>query len=203
MAAELHSATPNDSRYVPFTQQDWCCVPTSIQIVMYRLGIPLLPAEEIGFHIGLTVPPDQVNLFYDVRTSDEPPTAAGYGTQISTPGFGLNDAFKKLDIPLSFNMRPISSITDAAELVDVLRNVEAADSDALLCFNHGHVNGKYEPFSGHVTVFDRVIDGKVRIVDASWKQPKWRFIDSERLYEALRLHGDENSGGIWHLERVV
>src|SRR5688572_25988968 len=110
MTAELRSATPNDSRYVPFTQQDWCCVPTSVQMVMYRLGIPLLPAEEIGFHIGLTVPSDQAELFYDVRTSEEPPTDVGYGTQIATPGFGLNDAFNKLGIPLSFTMHPISSI---------------------------------------------------------------------------------------------
>jgi hypothetical protein len=172
-------------------------------MVMYRLGIPLLPAEEIGFHIGLTVPPDQKDLFYNVRTSDEPPAAAGYGTQISTPGFELNDAFKKLDIPLSFTMHPINAISDAAELVDVLRNIEATDADALLCFNHGYVKGEYEPFSGHVTVFDRVIDGNVRIVDASWKQPKWRFVESERLFEALRLHGeDTDSAGIWHLQQV-
>lgn len=173
-------------------------------MVMYRLGIPLIPAEEIGFHIGLTVPPDQKDLFYNVRISDEPPTAAGCGTQISTPGFELNDAFKKLDIPLSLTMRPIHTIANAAELVDVLRDVEVADSDALLCFNHGYMKGKYEPFSGHVTVFDRVIDGKVRIVDASWKQPKWRFVESERLFEALRLHGeDTESAGIWHLQHVA
>jgi hypothetical protein len=124
-------------------------------------------------------------------------------TQISTPGFELNDAFKKLDISLSFVMHPISATAGADELVDVLREVESADTHALLCFNHGYVKGKYEPFSGHVTVFDRVIDGKIRIVDASWKQPKWRFIESERLYEALRLHGeDTDSAGIWHLRQA-
>lgn len=193
------AATPNDSRYVPFTQQDWCCVPTSIQMVMYRLGIPLIPAEEIGYHIGLTVPPDQAELFYDVRTSDEPPTAAGYGTQIGKPGFGLNDAFKKLGIPLSFVMHPISAISTPGDLTELLREIESTDTDALLCFNHGVISGEYKPFAGHVTVFDRVIDGNIRIVDASWKQPKWRIVESGLLHEAMRLHGDDNSGGVWLL----
>ncbi len=49
---------PKDSRYIPFSQQPYCCVPTSIQMVMYRHNIPLVPAEELGYHLGLTVPKD-------------------------------------------------------------------------------------------------------------------------------------------------
>jgi hypothetical protein len=77
-------AIPPDSRYIPFTQQTSCCVPTCIQMVMYKLGIPLLPAEEIGYHLGLTVHPDKSYLFYNVRTSTKPPFCWLRSTNIQT-----------------------------------------------------------------------------------------------------------------------
>lgn len=190
-------AAPNDSRYVPFTQQDWCCVPTSIQMIMYRHGIPLIPSEELGFHLGLTVPPDQTSLFYKVRTSDTPPSGAGYGTQISNPKYEPNQAFQKLGIPLSFSQLFASDIATEEALLKELNEIEATDTDALLCFNHGVIKGKYEPFTGHVVVFDRIIDGKIRIVDASWKHPKWRLVEPSLMLEAIQKHGNDNAGGIW------
>lgn len=195
-------AAPNDSRYIPFTQQDWCCVPTSIQMIMYRHGIPLIPSEELGFHLGLTVPSDQTNLFYKARTSDIPPSGAGYGTQISNPEHELNNVFQKLSIPLSFSQLLASDITDELNLVKYLSEIETSDQDALLCFNHGVIKGEYEPFTGHVVVFDRVIDGKIRIVDASWKSPKWRLIEPSLLLEAIQRHGNNNAGGIWKFSNM-
>ena len=196
-----YQAAPNNSRYIPFTQQDWCCVPTSIQMIMYRHGIPLVPAEEIGYHLGLTVPPDQADLFYNVRTSEKPPTTAGYGTQISNPDYTPNKMFEKLGIPLEFSIKLASEFADKEALLTELKAIEAEDSDALLCFNHGVIRGEYQPNSGHVVVFDRVVDGKVRIVDASWKQPKWRFVELGLLFEAIKRHDNENSGGVWHFEK--
>ncbi len=105
-------AIPNNSRYVPLTQQAACCVPTCIQMVMYKNGIPLIPAEEIGYHLGLIVHPDRSGLFYKVRTSTEKPPA-GYGTRIYLPEFEPNVAFKKLGIPLSLTVKPVSKIGSA------------------------------------------------------------------------------------------
>jgi hypothetical protein len=78
-----YSPVPDDSRYIPFTQQPSCCVPTCIQIVMYRHDIPLRPAEEIGYHLGLVVSPDRSKLFSNVRTAAEAPSSAGYGIQLA------------------------------------------------------------------------------------------------------------------------
>lgn len=190
-------ATPNDSRYIPFTQQDWCCVPTSIQMIMYRNGIPLIPAEELGFHLGLTVPPDQTELFYNVRTSKNPPSAAGYGTQIFRPEYNPDNVFQELGIPLGFSMKLAADFDNEEALLAELRGIEQQNSDALLCFNHGVIRGKYKPNSGHVVVFDKVIDGKVRIVDASWKHPKWRLVEPSLLLDAMKQHGNKNAGGVW------
>jgi hypothetical protein len=88
------------------------------------------------------------------------------------------------------------------ELLSELREIEENDLDALLCFNHGAIRGKFEPNSGHVTVFDRIIDGKVRLVDASPRQPKWRLVEPSLLLDAIKRHGNKSSGGIWRFTRL-
>src|SRR6187401_2529326 len=101
----MSDVVPQDTRYVPFTQQSYCCVPTSIQMIMYRNGIPLIPLEELGYRLGLTVPPEDADLFYKPRVSDSPPSTAGYGTQIAKEDFAPNKVFEELDIPLEFSFK--------------------------------------------------------------------------------------------------
>jgi hypothetical protein len=170
-------------------------------MIMYRNGIPLIPAEELGYHLGLTVAPEDGRLFYDARES-EAPSAAGYGTQIYNPKYEPNKIFKQLDIPLRFTQKLAAELPDKKTLLNELRHIEKNDSDALLCFNHGVIRGKYEPNSGHVVVFDKLIDGKVRIVDASWLQPKWRVVEPSLLLDVIKRHGNVSSGGIWHFART-
>lgn len=173
-------------------------MPTSIQMIMYRRGIPLIPAEELGYHLGLTVKPEEGELFYNVRTSATPPYPAGWGTWVIDSRYELNAVFGKLGIPLGFSRTCVSEIADEADLLARLRTVEQRDHDALLCFNHGVIRGNYEPNTGHVTVFDRVVNNQVRIVDASPCHPKWRLVDAVVLWEAISRHDDSNVGGIWH-----
>lgn len=195
---------PADSRYIPFTQQHMCCVPTSLLMIMYRNEIPLIPAEELGYHLGLTVAPGDANLFYSARTADAPPSSAGYGTQIHQPGYDPNTVFSTLGIPLEMRLIPASEILDQNDLLTWLRTIESDDGDALLCFNNGVLNGQFMPHTGHVTVFDRVLpDGTVRLIDPSPAQPKWRLAEPGSLYEAVSAHGDENSGGIWQFRTHI
>lgn len=57
-----------------------------------------------------------------------------------------------------------------------------------------------QPNAG-VVVFDKIVDGQVRIVDASPRSPKWRLIKPSLLFDAIQQHGDENAGGIWCFAR--
>ena len=81
------SIVPADSRYIPLTQQKYCCVPTCIQMVMVRRGIQLQPAELIGHHLGLIVDTESAKYFWNVTTGERP--SSGYGTPKSARIFAL------------------------------------------------------------------------------------------------------------------
>ena len=134
-------------------------MPTCIQMVMLRHGIPLLPAEEIGYHLGLVVHPDRANLFYNVRTSEEKPPA-GYGTRIYDPRFTPNKAFEQLGLPINLKIKPISMFKSPKEIEDYLKASELQNKDVLLCFNHGALIddsskdwGMYASLTGFQTIW--------------------------------------------------
>jgi len=191
--------TPKASRYIPFTQQPACCVPTCIQMIMYKNNIPLIPAEEIGYALGLIVHPDKSNLFYNTRTSTTRP-AAGYGTRIYDPEYEPNVAFKKLNIPLSFSIKSITDIRSEKQLIKTLSEVESFNQDVLICFHQGALENDPNKDWGHVCVFDRIINGEIRFIDPSPSDAKWRTFSAEALFESMQQHGAQRSAGLWYLE---
>lgn len=196
------SPVPYDSRYIPFTQQPSCCVPTCIQMVMYRHGLPLHSTEEIGYHLGLVVSPDRSNLFCNARTIDEAPPA-GYGIQMHLPEYEPNAAFARMGIPLHFAVEPIKSFSSASELLERLRAHENDDYDVLVAFNLGALleDASLEE-AHHACVFDRIVDGRVRLIDPSFYAPKWRIFDAEQLFVAMQKHVSSDWGGIWLLTKT-
>jgi hypothetical protein len=112
-------------------------------------------------------------------------------------------AFKKIDIPLSFCIKPISEITSVNQLVSELKSTEANDTNALLCFNHGALVDDANKDWGHIVVFDRIIDGQLRIIDPSPDYPKWRLVDAGKMFEAMKKHGEKKTAaGIWFLTKL-
>lgn len=193
--------SPNDSRYIPLTQQKSCCAPTCLQMVMYKNNIPLIPAEKIGYELGLVVSPEDKYFFYNVRTSEERPPA-GYGTRIYLPEFEPNKALKKLGINLKLTVNSISNFIDANQLLEYLIKAEKEDSDLLLCFNSGIVNDEPDKSGGHLCVFDRIIDGQIRFIDPSPNRPKWRLINPDKMFNAMKDHGEKRSAGVWEIKSI-
>ena len=190
--------TPNDSRYIPLTQQKWCCVPTCIQMVMLRQGIPLVPAELIGYYMGLTVPKEGLKYFWNGRTGPRPPS--GYGTQSYKPQYGTNAVFKKLKIPLRMSWLLIDKFKSIKEFRTYLSTV--SEKDILVCYDWPTLyDPKNEKRWGHVCVLDKVyLDrNEARIIDPEYDFPKWRVIKINSLYRAMKVHGKKNNGGFWEL----
>ena len=144
---------PKDSRYVPLTQQPYCCVPTSIQMVMLRHGLPLVPAELMAHHLDVIVSPHRKWLYYNLRSQKQRPSA-GWGTRISEDKTA-NKMFRKLKIPLRMEFRLIESFASAGELSQYLYESMRADADVLVCYDVQPLFNT-ENSSGHVCVFDRI-----------------------------------------------
>lgn len=196
----MSEIVPKDSRYLPMTQQDSCCAPTCISIIMYKHKIPLLPQELLGYHLGLIVSKEDKKLFWNPRTGKRPPS--GYGTQVYKKEYSPNAIFPKLGIPLKMTYHPISAFTKKS-YEEFLVQIPKQNKDVLTCFDHGELKGNHVQ-GGHLCVVDRVDINKktIRLIDPSPKQPKWRVVPIEKLRKAMEFHGDDKSGGFWEFKYV-
>ena len=191
---------PTDTRYVPFTQHRWCCVPTCILMIMYKHSIPLISQELLGYYLGLVVPPDQKEYFWNVRISEERPSA-GYGTRIGLPEFNPNKAFETLQIPLRFTERLIDTFHSLDDFKTYLREMEQNNKDIVLCFDVGALWDS-DLHDGHACLLDRVINDNVRMVDPTWNSAIWEIVSIKKLYQAMQFHGVQNSAGCWEFEKI-
>lgn len=190
---------PNDSKYIPLTQQKWLCTPTCIQMVMVKHNIPLVPAELIGNMMGLIVPEDGLKYFWNTRTGPKPP--AGYGTQAGKPQYAPNAVFKKLGIPLKMDWSLINKFKNLDQFGLYLVDLEKKDLDVLVCFDWGILFEK-DFHSGHLCVLDKIdlTNEEVRIIDPEYDAPKWRTVKIAKLYEAMVYHSKDKSAGFWELQ---
>lgn len=190
--------TPADSRYIPLTQQPWCCVPTCIQMVMLKESIPLIAAETIAHKMGLVVPEEQANFFWKAPIAKKP--SSGWGTQLGST-VDPNVSLEELGIPLRLNWFLADKMNDPSELKNILEVTENVDGHALLCFDWGTLHKK-DAQGGHVVVFDKIVDNSIRYIDTETNVPKWRYCEIERMHEAIAKHGKDNQGGVWIVEKV-
>ncbi len=182
-------------KYIPLTQQKYCCVPTCLAMIMYRRKIPLIPIENLGYALGLTVPKEDVYLFDKVRTGERP--QAGWGTRIGEPEFEINKVLKTLAIPLTVDID--SSISSVDELRTKLKAVQDTDGDALICFDYGKL-WDIDVQAGHVCVFHGVDNDDVWLIDPERNVPKNRKVSLKKIFEAINYHGPANSCGVWTVD---
>lgn len=107
----------NNHKYRPICQLPYCCVPATLQMILYRRGMDIMTQEEIGAELGLRMPMRMRELFTDERItwlSDD--SLENFGTQIRKKGCGINDFFGRHDIPLKisklFKMKSIRDIEE-------------------------------------------------------------------------------------------
>lgn len=192
---------PKDTRYVPLTQQPYCCVPTCMQMIMLRHNIPLQPAELMAHHMAVVVASEKKKLFWNLPSVKKRPTA-GYGTRLNE-NLTADPMFKKLKIPLRMNFKLIDSFKNKDELMKYLYDRVKGDRDTIICYDYGTLFNTGRPH-GHVCVLDKVnkSSGEVRFIDPGSNVPKWRTVNITKLYKAMKDHGKDNVAGCWELSKV-
>lgn len=183
------------TRYRPISQKPYCCVPTSLQMALEKNGLPKLTQEAIGAQLGLVVPPAYADEFENVQVSEAPVVSSGFGTRIQDPAYSLEHLISEMQWPFALTKHLSSTLANEESLHRLLDSVESKDGDALICYQN-------DKGYGHVVVFDRIIDGQIRIVDPSPDFDKWREMSVSEVYDRIQKHGDKNMGGLWILERA-
>ncbi len=86
------------------------------------------------------------------------------------------------------------------QFYEYLNNLEHRDIDVLVCYDWGTLFDK-DHHGGHLCVLDKVDIKKkqVRIIDPEYDAPKWRVVSIDKLYDAMKYHGKDKSGGFWEL----
>ncbi len=196
----MKTIIPKDTRYMPFTHQKVSCVAASISVIMYKLGIPLLPQELLGYHLGLIVSEENKNLFWNPRTGKRP--EAGYGAQIYLKRYEPNTVFKKLKIPLKFTRHTIDKFNTKKDFISFVTDCVQNDRHILARFNHGEFTNN-EKSGAHTCVVDRIYASKniIRLIDSSPNQPKWREVEIDKLIKSMREHPVQG-GGFSELEKI-
>ncbi len=180
------------SRYIPLTQQPYCCVPTTIQMILLRKNLPLLSQENIGYDLGLTVPEEYYEILPNARRGEKP--ISGWGTQIGKKEFSLNSFFEKNNYPLRYEYYFPKSIN--GDLKGWIQQQIQLNNDVIACFNYKDL---YQTGNdgGHVCLIDQIEDENVILVEPERNFPKFRRVNFDDLIKSMISHGEERSGGFW------
>jgi hypothetical protein len=165
-------------KYIPLTQQRYCCVPTCIQMILLRRKIPLKSQEDIGYDLGLIVPKKDRKLFQRVRTGKKP--KAGWGTQVEKSIYSINHFFKKNKINLK---EQYFFLTDSEEIEKFLEK-NLKDKDIIVCFNNKALYNKGKNV-GHVSIVESIKGNYITLIDPGRNVPKYRKVSLKNYLKPL------------------
>ena len=179
-------------RYDPIIEKPYCCIPAVLQMIQVRRGFRSMTQDEIGWELGLLVPPYIKSEFTKVRTGPKPKT--GYGTRTSEPEFSIENYFYRNRLPLSITRLLPSSLK---EMISIIELTLKQENDIILCFNSQHLfgDGDLEHVS-LIEAFNKAND-QVTVIDPAIEAPKVRFTTSVEVFKTIQNHGISRNSGLW------
>ena len=85
-----------------------------------------------------------------------------------------------------------------------MKNLDFDSLDIIVCYDSGIIN--YNKIKGgHVCVLDKVVIDKneVRLINPSFRRPKWQTISIRKLFQAMKAHGKKNGAGFWEFSSTI
>ena len=178
--------------YEPITEKEFCCVPAALQMIQNRRGLAYLTQDEIGWQLGLVVPPSLEDRFERVRIGPEP--AAGYGTQTSKDEFSIASYFSRNHLPLLIKkIQPDSS----PRFSEVIAAALEEGSDVIICYNSRCLFGDGD--TEHVSLIQEIepTTGELLVIDPAINAPKQRRTTSDALFRVCSQPEATENAGLW------
>lgn len=129
----------------------YCCVPATLQWILYRRGLDIFDQEYIGASLGLRLPVKGKAFFQNkniIFTNNEPKD--GYGTQIEKEKYSIGGFFEENKIPLKIS--DLIIIDNKKALEELLIDNLLAENDIILRYNNIITKSRGQTSYGHFSV---------------------------------------------------
>lgn len=137
--------------YKPFAQQPYCCVPATLQWILYRRGFKTFDQGELGAELGLRLPIKGRAMFTHPKIkflNKEP--KGGYGTQIEKPQYSIQNFFDRYKIPLKISN--LYHIDTVAQLKKIIIANLSSNNDTILRYSNKIFKENGQKSYGHFSV---------------------------------------------------
>jgi len=142
-----------EMKYTPFYQLPYCCVPATLQWILYRRGYGIFDQIDIGSKLGLRLPKKAKKVIKNeliIYLKSEP--KYGYGTQITKKKYSINNFFKRNGISLKIS--DLVQFKNNDELRKFLKDNLKDDSDIIIRYIKKH-NFRDQDF-GHFSLITKL-----------------------------------------------
>lgn len=182
--------------YRPFSQLPYCCVPATLQWILYRRGLDILNQESIGADLGLRLPLKGKKLFQNSKiifVSKEPKN--GFGTQIERKRYSIQHFFSKNKIPLRISDL-ISPLTKQ-EFKEIIGHHLAKNNDVILRYNNQIFKQVGEKNYGHFSVITDLDEQTERTIIGDPEIPHFKVTTLDQIFFSISNQIDGIQRGIY------
>ena len=167
-----HRANPP---YRPFSQLPYCCVPATLQWILYRHGFDILDQESIGAELGLRLPTKGKKLFKNrqIIFLDKAPKS-GFGTQIERKKYSIQRFFSKNGIALEISKLIVPRTK--RELKKIIHEHLIKNHDVILRFNNRIFKKDGEKSYGHFSVITEFDERSERVKIGDPELPHFKTV---------------------------
>lgn len=184
--------------YRPFYQLPYCCVPATIQWILYRRDLDILDQESIGAELGLRLPEKGRSKFEHPQIKflrTEP--RGGYGTQIEKKRYSINKFFRSHSIPLSISEQFVPKSKET--LIDRFLLEQELNNDVILRYHTG-IYGTEKSYGHFSLLID--YDGKNDAFTVGNPElPFFRALSTEKLLIAISDKYDGIQRGLYFVTK--
>ena len=179
-------------KYTPLiTQEDFCCVPCALQMVLHRHGIAYPSQVELATMLNLMIPERLKEQYPFAKVTDKP---FDYGVHVTNLNLQL---FKPLGLPFTERYTKLRYYNMDSIIKDVSKNIK--DTDVLLGIYYSDLfETKEKSRTRHVILLeDCLSDGIAQVVVPHERETFRATVSLLQLFQSA----EESEDGVWVIQK--